>query len=143
MSVRVRSSLTNKRLRSGKSRAAPGTDHPVGGRTAEAIIQSCRALPERHKIVTVINLNKVNGKNTFFMCISTENMTYLRFQKFCLLWNHSRNKSERRTLNVPPFSLLHWGVRYGQWSAFGESIRRWHVTTRVENNGMILSETQD
>ena len=42
MSVRVSSSLTNKRLRSGKSRAAPGTDRPVGGRTAETIIQSCR-----------------------------------------------------------------------------------------------------
>jgi hypothetical protein len=44
MSVRVRSSLTNKRLRSGKSGAAPGTDHPVGGRTAETIIQSCQGL---------------------------------------------------------------------------------------------------
>jgi hypothetical protein len=44
-------------------------------------------------------------------------------------------------VSPPPLSAV--GVRYGQWSKFGVSIRRWHVTTRVENNRMILSETED
>ncbi|CAH1367497.1 unnamed protein product [Tenebrio molitor] len=124
MSVRVRSSLTNKRLRSGKSGAAPGTDHPVGGRTAETIIQSCQGLRRTE-------LNK-KGENTRWR---------LRDSKFVDSWGESRKDLVLTRLSPPPLSAV--GVRYGQWSKFGVSIRRWHVTTRVENNRMILSETED
>ncbi|KAJ3635860.1 hypothetical protein MTP99_008731 [Tenebrio molitor] len=108
MSVRVRSSLTNKRLRSGKSGAAPGTDHPVGGRTAETIIQSCQGL------------RRTGGGKGAEEKIQLGLMVMVNLE---ILDLDEKGENTR------------WRLR---------DIRNlWHVTTRVENNRMILSETED
>nr|XP_015840963.1 PREDICTED: uncharacterized protein LOC107399293 [Tribolium castaneum] len=109
MSVRGRSSLTNKRLKSGKSALRPERITLWGAKLLKRLYMPCDAKGKRRERKTKL-IRKSKTRKSF------------------------KNQSEFA------LCLCYEGVQYGQWTKLGESIRRWHVTTRVENNRMILLE---
>ncbi|EEZ98736.1 hypothetical protein TcasGA2_TC001290 [Tribolium castaneum] len=120
-----------------KISAAPGTDHPVGGQAAETIIHAVRCQGKKARGKTrktdkylITNHGKISNKNDYFQTP----------QRKTKLIRKSKTRKSFKNQSEFALCLCYEGVQYGQWTKLGESIRRWHVTTRVENNRMILLE---